>query len=262
MASGAHVGLIGFGAIGRDLYAHLSVIPGLRVTVLTRGIAAALPEGVEEVHSLDALIASGPSLVVEAAGQAAAADMMPALMEAGIDVVIGSTGALGDDALLGRLLAAAQNSGAKLVVPAGAVGGLDYLAALAPVDGTRVTYTSRKPVAAWTEELRAAGRDPVMLAGEHVLFEGTAREAAKLYPRNLNAGLTVALAAGHERTKVRVVADPAATGNIHEITVEGPVGSAAMCFTNLPSPDNPKTSALTALSLALAVRRHLASIVI
>ena len=259
MAGGAHIGLIGFGAIGRDLHAHL---PGFRVTVLTRHGGTPLPQGVAEVHALDALIAADPSLVVEAAGQAAAADLLPPVLEAGIDAVIGSTGVLGDEAVLARMLAAAETGAARLIVPAGAVGGLDYLAALGPVEGTRVTYTSRKPVAAWTDELRALGQDPATLAGEHLLFEGTAREAAKLYPRNLNAGLTIALAAGHARTTVRVIADPAATGNTHEIAVESPLGHAQMRFANLPSPANPKTSALTALSLALAVRQHSASIVI
>ncbi|QIB33952.1 aspartate dehydrogenase [Ancylobacter pratisalsi] len=255
-----HVGLIGFGAIGRDLHGQLRA--DFDLTVLTRSRDRAGPKDGRHVHSIEALIAAGPDLVVEAAAQAAAIELVPALLEAGIDVVIGSTGALGDGAAAERLLAAAEAGVARLIVPAGAVGGLDYLAAISSLADARVTYTSRKPVAAWAGELAAAGIDGSRLAGAHVLFEGTAREAARLYPRNVNAGLTVALAAGHGRTRVRVVADPSVTHNTHQITVESAAGSALMCFTNLPSPSNPKTSTLTALSLAAAVRRHFATLVI
>lgn len=259
-----HVGLIGYGAVGRDLHARLASDPEMRFTVLLRdgsGSDAGVA-GAAIVRTLDQLIAANPELVVEAAGQGAVVELVPALIEAGIDVVVASSGALGDGELLGRLARLAGKSGARLTIPAGAIGGLDYLAALRDIAGVRVRYTSRKPVAAWTSELREAGEDPDTLSREFVLYEGSATEAARRYPRNLNAGLTVALAAGHERTIVRVVADPAVSRNTHEITVESPVGSAAMSFANQPSPSNPKTSALTALSLAAAVRRHFEPVVI
>lgn len=262
MTTRKHVGLIGYGAIGRELHARLAPDPAMHFTVLLREASGAEPAGGNIVRTLDELIAAGPELVVEAAGQAAVIDLVPALLEAGIDVVVVSSGALGDGELLGRLTRIARRSGARLTVPSGAIGGLDYLAALDGVDGVRVCYTSRKPLAAWTSELQQAGQEPAALEGEFVLFEGSAAEAARRYPRNLNAGLTVALAAGHERTIVRVVADPRAARNTHEITVESPLGTAAMSFANLPSPGNPKTSALTAYSLAAAVRRHFDPVVI
>lgn len=255
-----HVGLIGFGAIGRDLFARLA--PQFRLSVLTRSAGHEVPAGSPHHQSVEALIAGRPALVVEAAGQDAAADLAPRLLAEGIDVVLGSTGILGDAALVERLISAARSGHARLIVPSGAVGGLDYLTAVAPCPGTTVAYVSRKPVAAWTAELRAAGIDPANLAAAHVLFEGSAAEAAALYPRNLNAGLTVALAAAPAPTTVRVIADPAVHQNMHEIHVDGPAGTALMRFANLPSPDNPKTSALTALSLAATVRRHVATLII
>ncbi|RUU07022.1 DUF108 domain-containing protein, partial [Mesorhizobium sp. M6A.T.Ca.TU.002.02.2.1] len=115
-------------------------------------------------------------------------------------------------------------------------------------------YTSRKPPAAWRAELVALGRDGD--DGPVILFEGSAPDAAALYPKNLNAGLTVALAAGIERTRVRVVADPAVRENIHEIDVTSAAGRAHLRFENAPSPHNPKTSAITAFSLAATVMRH------
>lgn len=253
------VGIIGFGAIGRDLAARLAR-DGHRVVVLVRPRSrsrADLPPGLIVVDGVDALLGEAPDLVVEAAGQAALAAAAPALLEAGVSVVAASTGALGDAGLFAALEAAARTGESRLVVAAGALGGLDYLAALRGAEGTRVRYTSRKPPAAWRAELAAAGHDPDALQDAVVLFTGAPAEAARLYPRNLNAGLTVALAAARHPVTVRVVADPAVSLNTHEIEAEGPLGTASLRFANRPAPDNPKTSALTAASLAASVRRLL-----
>ena len=258
------VGLIGFGAIGRDLAARL-VREGHDVVALLRAGSAsraAVPAHVAVVATVEALIAARPALVVEAAGQAALRAAAPLLLAAGLTVVAASTGALGDPALFGELEEAARRGGSRLIVPAGALGGLDYLAALRGSPDATVRYTSRKPPAAWRAELAAAGHDPDRLADPVVLFEGEAAAAARLYPRNLNAGLTVALAASPVPVVVRVMADPAVSLNTHEIEAESDLGSASMRFANRPAPANPKTSALTAASLAAAVRRLLAPVVL
>jgi aspartate dehydrogenase len=264
MATRTSVGIIGFGAIGRDLSVRL-IAEGRDVIVQLRADSAsrpAVPAEIRVVESVETLIAARPVLVVEAAGQGALRDAAPVLLGAGITVVAASTGALGDPALFARLEAAARRGGGRLIVPAGALGGLDYLSALRGCAGVTVRYTTRKPPAAWRAELIAADHDPESLAGEIVLFQGAACEAARRYPRNLNAGLTVALAAAPAPVIVRVVADPTVSLNTHEIEVESELGSAVMRFANRPSPANPKTSALTAASLAAAVRRFLAPVVL
>ena len=264
MSDRASIGIIGFGAIGRDLAGRL-LGEGHRITVLIRPGSPSLafvPATVRAVGTLDDLMAARPTLVVEAAGHSALTEMAPALLSAGITVVAASTGSLGDPALFDSLEEAARIGGSRLVVPAGALGGLDYLAALRGTSDARIRYTSRKPPAAWRAELAAAGHDPMSLAREVVLFEGAPAEAARLYSRNLNAGLTVALAAAPTPVAVRVVADPTVSLNTHEIEVESTLGSALMRFANRPSPANPKTSALTAASLAAAVRRLLEPVVL
>ena len=264
MSARASIGIIGFGAIGRDLAGRL-VGEGHDVTVLLRPGSASradVPRGIRIVGGLDALVEAGPALVVEAAGQAALAELAPVLLAAGVSVIAASTGSLGDAVVFARLEDAARRGGSRLVVPAGALGGLDYLAALRGTPDACIRYTSRKPPAAWRAELAAAGHDPERLPGEIVLFEGAPAAAARLYPRNLNAGLTVALAAAPAPVAVRVVADPAVSLNTHEIDVESALGSALMRFANRPSPANPKTSALTAASLAAAVRRVLEPVVL
>ena len=254
-----HVGLIGYGAAGRSCAAVLLGDPRYRLTVLTRSpLEGKLPERLSAATSLEALIAARPQIIVEAASADAFATMAPVCLSAGIDVVAASIGALQSPETWTAVTDACLAGGARLFLPSGAVGGLDYLAAAAMSGDIAVTYTSRKPPAAWTAELAAAGLADATRSQPVTLFEGSAPEAARLYPRNLNAGLTVALAAGIDRTRVRVVADPFVTTNTHEIEVTGAAGEAFLRFANRPSPDNPKTSMITALSLASVVQRRFA----
>jgi aspartate dehydrogenase len=261
--SARHVGLIGFGAIGRQIQATLSAAKEhTDVTVLLGANSpskALCPPGVEVVHSVGELVAAGPNAVIEAAGASAVRNHVPALVAAGLPVIVSSVGALADDDLLSRLLTACGDKGGRVIVPSGALGGLDYLRAVAGLDDLQVRYTSRKPVAAWSAELRERKIDPATMRDEFVLFEGGPEEAAQLYPRNLNAGLTVALAVGKDRVQVRVVADPHVKQNIHELDVTSAAGSASMRFANAPSPDNPKTSMLTALSILASLEPLLSS---
>ena len=258
MASERRIGLIGFGTIARDIHARLGS-EGFSFACLLRPGSpsrASLPAGVAALDSLGDLLAWRPDLVVEAAGHAAVAETLPQVLAAGIPALPASTGALADDALLLRLAEAAQTGNARLIVPSGAVGGLDYLAALRETQDAKVRYTLRKPPAAWGPELSAAGLAEKAAQAEIVLYEGSAREAARRYPKNLNVGLTIALAVGHDRLSVRIVSDPAAAGNTHEIEATSALGTARLSFVNLPSPTNPKTSALTAASLTAAIRRQ------
>ncbi|HEV7370762.1 aspartate dehydrogenase [Arenibaculum sp.] len=248
------VGLIGYGSIGQsvvkalraaghgDAVAGVLVSPGRAQPLIAQGIPA--------VESLDALLALGPEVVAEAAGQGAVAQYGPAVLDAGRDLLVISIGALGDAALHERLRAAAQAAGRRVLLSPGAVGGIDAISAMR-VDGLeRVTYRSRKPPSAWkgTPAERVADLD--RLDAPLVFYRGSAREAALGYPKNANVAATVALAGlGFERTGVELVADPGAPGNVHEIEAEGSSGRIAIRLEGRPSPDNPKTSMLTALSV-------------
>ena len=176
MTSAAQIGIIGYGAIGRDLCDRLGR-EGHRVVLLLRAGSASrksVPPGLPVVDTVEALIGLRPQLVVEAAGQAVLDRMAESILRAGVPLIAASTGALGDPRLFSRLEAAAREAETRLILPAGALGGLDYLAALRGVSDATIRYTSRKPPAAWQAELAAAGHDPARLRGEIVLFEGAA----------------------------------------------------------------------------------------
>jgi aspartate dehydrogenase len=96
-----------------------------------------------------------------------------------------------------------------------------------------------------------------------VFFEGTAREAAARFPQNANVALITALAGlGPEATRIALVADPEARANRHEIEAEGAFGRMALAFENAPLPENPKSSAMTALSLVRLIENRAAAVVI
>lgn len=263
------IGLIGWGGIGRTVAAafeRAGRADALAGVLVRRGRAAAPSGGAGGpvlVESLDGLLAAGVEVVAEVAGQQAVAEHGEAVLEAGRDLMVVSIGALADEALYGRLRAAAARRGRRILLPAGAVGGIDVLSAMRVSGLESVTYRSRKPPAAWKGTPAEAGADLDALAEPLVLYRGNAREAALAFPRNANVAATVALAGlGFERTEVELVADPSAPGNVHEIEALGTSGRVSIRLEGRPSPENPKTSMLTALSVARALMNLDAPVVI
>ncbi len=252
------IGLIGYGGIAR-IAARLvhEQDAGPIVAALVRpGREDTVPAGVQPVTSAEALIAAGPDIVAECAGQPSVGEFGPKILAAGIDLMVISIGALADPTVEDALRDAAQRGTSHILLPAGAIGGIDALAAMRLAGLERVAYRSRKPPRAWGKDADIAETaEPV------VLYSGSAREAALRYPKNANVAATVALAGlGLDETKVELVADPKAPGNVHEIEAEGPSGTFKITLQGKPSPENPRTSALTALSVARALINRSATI--
>ncbi len=256
------IALIGYGAIGRRAARLVAADGGARIAaVLLRPDSPARAQveadGFHPVATLEALIAHDPAIVAEAAGHEALAAHGPDVLAAGVGLLAASAGALADPALRARLLDAARRGPAPLTVPAGAIGGLDALAAMRLAGLDRVTYTGRKPPGAWKGSPAEDLVDLDALSTEAVFFEGDAGAAARAYPKNANVAATLALAGlGFEDTLVRLVADPAVRRNVHEIAAEGTTGSLSLRLEGLHDPENPRTSALTAASVAAVALGH------
>jgi len=192
-------------------------------------------------------------LVVEAASQEAVGQYAESFLRKGQDLMVMSVGALVDEKLLGSLRKAAEKTGAKLVLPSGAIAGLDGLRSANVGRIDEVTLTTTKPPAGLGVDVKEKA----------ILFEGPAREAVKKFPKNVNVAATLSLAGiGFDKTKVRVVADPAVKDNRHEIFVRGEFGEMRVQVDNVPSPQNPKTSYLAAMSAIAAIKRFKESIVV
>src|SRR5262245_29016256 len=265
------IGLIGCGGMAQDVVAALRAAGAQSSVRIVGALArpgrgeagrAKLP-GIDILEALDQLIARRPAVVAEVASQAAVAEHVGAVLASGMDCLVISVGALADAALFARLKSAARAGKSRMLLPAGAIGGIDALAAMRLAGLTSVRYRSRKPPLAWRGSPAEQVVDLGKLTKPAVLYKGMAGEAALLYPQNANVAAAVALAGlGFEATQVELVADPGAQGNIHEIEAEGAAGHFAIALEGKPSRTNPKTSALAALSVARALLNEDARIVI
>ncbi len=259
------LGLIGYGTIAQTLLDTMQAT-GTRadalIVLVRAGTEARVPAGhpaadaVHVVTDAAGLLTHAPGLVVECAGHGAVSAHVPPLLEAGTDVVVVSVGALADAALHDRLTGAATRGGARLILPPGAVGGVDILAALGLGGDLAVTYRGTKPPGAWAGTPAEEVCDLAALTGPATIFTGTAREAATAYPKNANVAATLALAgAGFEATQVELVADPAAPGNLHAFEAVSPLGRVTVSIENTPS-GNARTSMTTIYSVLRAIRTH------
>lgn len=261
------VALLGYGVIGRevcelvqDRAAGSVEIVGALVRDPGRYARAAQRHDFPFVADVDALLHLRPELVVEAAGHEAFREHVPAILEAGVDVLALSVGALADPDTMARVEAATQRGHSRLRVPSGAIAGLDAISAASVGRIERVVHTVRKPPATLLEAGEAAD---ISRAGQPVeIFAGTAREAALRFPANVNVMAAVSLAGvGLDRTEARVVADPTVTRNTHEVSVDGAFGRLFVRIENEPSA-NPKTGLIVAMSVVRSLRAASESIVV
>ena len=243
------IGLIGNGAI-----AHYA-----RTESLNRGhtIAAVLvrPERVRENPSQ--FISSVRELpddldvVLECAGHSALAEFGADILSRGTDLVTVSLGALADPSVHSVLENAATRGSARLHLASGAIGALDCLQAARVGDLRNVTYVGRKPPAGWKGSPAQDKLDLDALADHAAThFTGTARAAALAYPKNANVAAAVALAGvGFDATHAELIADPTIKANIHEIRAAGDFGDFHFRISGQSLPDNPRSSALAAMSV-------------
>ncbi len=249
-----NIGLIGAGAIANFLLQQLNeseqkALCIQSVYVRDKEKYAVLVErfGVTLYTDFNAFLASNIDIVVEAATIEAVRELVPAILKQK-PVVLISIGALADEELLQQLNTLAIEHRHALYLPSGAIGGLDLLqnaAALGTV--TSVNLITRKPASSLMDEVIEEAK---------VIFEGTAREAIRKFPKNMNVSIVLALASmGFDDTKVRLVADPHVTQNIHQVEIAGDFGEAMFMIKNNPLPQNPKTSYLAAMSILGTLKR-------
>ena len=262
------IAIIGCGAIAEAVAGHLADEKDVRIAaaIVNDGREArareVFGEGVAIVHGVgDLHIAI--DVVADCAGHAALRQHGEQALARGMDLVTVSPGALADAGLYDRLAAAAGKSGARLRVVAGAVGALDALAAGGVGRLAHVVYRGRKPPAGWRGSAAEAKLDLDALSEAAVHFRGNAREAALEYPENANVAATIALAgAGFEKTEVELIADPAATRNVHEIRAEGEFGRFEFRIEGRSLPGNPRSSALAAMSVVREILKPASAIAI
>ncbi|MDI6888433.1 MAG: aspartate dehydrogenase [Methanocellales archaeon] len=259
------VGIVGCGAIGGEICKAFDrgIINATLVALLDRDLESAkeLANSLEHVKpsamSAPELI-DAVDLVVECASQFAVKEVVIPALGKGKDVMIMSVGALTDEGLLRQIRELARKNNCKVYLPSGAIVGLDGLKSASMARINSVTLTTRKPPASLEGAPYVVQHniDLSTLKKATILFEGSAEEAVKGFPFNVNVAATLSIAGiGAKQTKVRIVADPALRRNVHEILVEGDFGRFETRVENVPSPSNPKTSYLAALSAIATLKK-------
>ncbi|MDB5652415.1 MAG: L-aspartate dehydrogenase [Tardiphaga sp.] len=255
------VAVVGLGAIGRAI-----------VTALDRGIdglvlAAVAVSQPDKHRAFLAGLASPPAilpidgladvadLVIECAPASLLRSIVAPFVSQGKTAIVLSAGALlvNDD-----LIELARKNGGQIVVPTGALIGLDAVTAAAEGEIHSVRMVTRKPVKGLVGApyIVEHNIDIENITEPLKIFDGTAREAAIGFPANLNVAVALSLAGiGADRTKLEIWADPALTRNTHRIEVDADSASFSMSIENIPS-ENPKTGRITALSVIAYLRKQ------
>ncbi len=234
------IGLLGCGNVGH-------IIGNYQATWKIVALYDRIPEKAEELARLtggtayadfDSFIRADFDLVVEAASVKAVRSFADAILRNGKDLVIMSVGALADPSFKEDIVGAAGAMGRKIYIPSGAICGLDNLkvAQISPL--TRLLLRTTKSPASLG----------IPATERTLIFEGKANECIKEFPRNVNVSVALSLACGRD-ADVELYVDPAVERNVHEIFAEGAFGDLYIRVSNLPSPDNPATSYLAALSI-------------
>jgi len=251
----------GLGAVGQAVARQLDRgIPGLHLAAVSasnKERAASIVGGFSAPVPILELgeLAQAADVVVECAP----ADLLPVIAEptlrASKTLIVISVGALLSQP---RLIDLAAAHGGRIIVPSGALLGLDAVTAAAEGTIHSVRMITRKPVRGLmgAPYLVEHGIEIEGLSEPRKLFEGSAREAARGFPANLNVAAALALAGiGPDRTQVEIWADPEASRNIHQIEVKSDSADFTMRIENIPSDENPRTGRVTALSVIAALRR-------
>jgi len=211
-----------------------------------------------EHKSFKEILKEDLDLIIEAASQEAVRTLIPKALEAKKNVMIMSTGALVNESLLQEIKDLANKNNLKVYLPSGAILGLDGIKSANIGKIESVTIKTRKPPKSLKDALFFE-KNPVdlnQIKNPTIVYEGPAKEAVKLFPANVNVAASLSLAGiGPEKTKVQIIVDPNIKSNIHEIVAEGSFGTIKTRAENVPSPDNPRTSYLAALSAVATLKK-------
>jgi aspartate dehydrogenase len=263
-----NVGLIGCGTIGT----HLAM------AIESRTIANATLTGVFDIidsnakilksklmrsdpkvyGDFDSLIESEADIIVEAASQEAVRKFGKQIIEANKDLLVMSVGALANTIFLTELLDLGhiRKGRSRIYVPTGAIAGIDAIRSVRHLLDSITLTTTKSPKALAGAPFFATSEvnlDTITKITE--IYEGSAAEAVKLFPANVNVAAVLSLAGlGADKTKVRVIVDPHATTNQHEIVATGRFGDMKITVNNVTTPGNPKTSFLAVLSAIECLR--------
>jgi len=258
-----NIGIIGCGAIGTILAKAVENIDEIEKVYLLNKVpekaevlAASLKKGTPKQNINDFI--DDVSLVVESASIDAVKQYGGFVLSSGKDFMVMSVGAFADRKLMEKLVNTAKMNKCKIYLPSGAIAGVDGVKSASGSRIDEVMLITRKPPAGLKDVkyLEDKGIRVEKLKKETVVFEGSAYEAIKYFPQNINVAVCLSIAGtGVEKTKVKIVCDPKIKQNVHNIAVKGEFGEITTETKSFPCPTNLKTSYLAALSAVATLKK-------
>ena len=254
------VGLAGLGAVGLEVARRLEAgVPGLALAAVSARDQDKARRNLPDVGSRIPIVApealaENCDVVVECLPPKMFRSLAESVIARGRIFMPLSVGQLLDN---WDLVDLAKAKGARILVPTGALLGLDAVRAAAEGDIRSVTMITRKPPGGLegAPYLVEHGISVKGLTAPKKVFDGTAREGARGFPANVNVAAALSLAGiGPDKTRLEIWADPALTRNTHRIEVDADSAHLSMAIENVPSSENPRTGKITALSTVAALR--------
>ena len=256
------IGVLGCGAIGSGVakaianeFSSLAVLSGVYDVLPAKALSVCTALGNPNLQqkSFEDLL-KNTDLIVEAIASSDTLNLIRRIVQAKKDVLVMSVGQLLN---ADNLFLEAEKIGAHILIPSGAIAGIDAIKAVSRAGIREITITTRKPP-------RGLAGAPYIIQNkisletitkETLIFEGTVDEAIKAFPQNINVAATVALASNaKDKMRIRLITSPDFHYNQHDIHVIGDFGQITTSTENRPCPDNPKTSYLAVLSAIEALR--------
>lgn len=249
------VSVIGCGALATvfmnnlsDVLADKVSLKGIFSRTYEKAQSAAEKHHAVAYKTLEELIDAKPDYVVEFAGGEAVRAYAKRILEAGINLICISVGAFADEAFFASLEETASQSGARLFVPNGAIGGLDALQVYSLMGGAELTIENVKAPKS-LEGAPYLGNRSLSKEKKEIVFNGNVKEAIQGFPKNVNVAVAASIAARKMDANVVIISDPATKENSHTIRVKNKSMRAELSFYSTPNPANPKSSSSAAWSV-------------
>ncbi len=263
------LGIAGLGTIGREVAKRVAAnaVPHLKLVAVAARRQAKAERTLAEINAEANVVPAGElanvaDVIVECTPAAVFRDVAGPAIAKGRTFIPLSVGQLLENM---SLIKQARESGARIIVPTGALLGLDAVKAVAEGSITSVRMVTRKPPGGLAGAPHLVNND-ISVEGLHEakrVFTGSARDAAKGFPANVNVAAALALAGiGPDRTQVEIWADPDVKHNTHTISVASDSSDFTMTIQNIPTEENPATGRITALSVIATLRRLTAPLVV
>ncbi|MBH67328.1 MAG: aspartate dehydrogenase [Rhodospirillaceae bacterium] len=262
-----NIGLLGLGAIGSDVlnmvreeFSNQIQIPAVLVK---RPRKEKLMGHSLITNDFEEFFSKEQDIVLEVAGHSTVRHYGERILKSGVDLMVTSVGAFTDDTLYKRCIKAATTSGSRLIIPSAGIGSLDTLSAAAVGGLDSVHMIVRKDPTAWYGTHAENLFDLAALKKPTIIFEGSPREGAALYPQNVNISAAVSLAGmGLDKTRLTIIADTEIDTHVCEIHANGAFGSYTFREDLTVAETNRKTGKIVAMAVMKTIRQMVSPVLI